>query len=82
MVFLKQGMKPKKTKIIKEWPAPEEKAAVKYFLGTSQLSAVFMTPGQNRTYADVTLSLRSLTVQNVKIQWTDECNAVVKPASL
>ena len=75
MIFSQQGMSPDpaKVQIIKDWPAPEDKAAVKSFLQTCQFSAGFMRPSRERTYADVTLPLRRLTAQHVRFRWTEEC---------
>ena len=75
MVFSKQGMSPdpEKVEIIKDWPVPEDKAAVKSFLQTCQFSQEFMKPGSKRTYSDVTLPLRRLTAMNVRFNWTAEC---------
>ena len=52
MTFSKQGMSPdpEKVQVIKNWPAPEDKAAVKSFLQTCQFSQEFMRPGLKRTY--------------------------------
>ena len=51
MVFTSQGMSPDpdKEQIIKNWPAPEDKAAVKSFLQTCQFSQEFMRPGPKLT---------------------------------
>ena len=75
MIFSKQGMSPdpEKVQIIKDWPVPEDKAAVKSFLQTCQFSQEFMRPGAKRTYSDVTLPLRRLTAMNVRFKWTPEC---------
>ena len=52
MIFGVQGMSPdpEKVQAIKDWPAPEDKAAVKSFLQTCQFSQEFMRLGQHRTY--------------------------------
>ena len=75
MCFTKQGMSPdpEKVQIIRDWPVPEDKAAVKSFLQTCQFSQEFMRPGPKLTYSDVTLPLRRLTAMNVRFQWTAEC---------
>ena len=65
-VFHKQGMSPDPEKVanIKAWPAPEDKAAVKSFLQTTQFCAPYMGPGKGRTYADITSPLRQLTAHD------------------
>ena len=70
MIYSKQGMSPdpEKVQIIKDWPATEDKAAVKSFLQTCQFSHEFMRPGAKRTYSDVTLPLRRLTAMNVRFK--------------
>jgi hypothetical protein len=70
MIFSKQGMSPdpEKVQIIKDWPVPEDKAAVKSFLQTCQFIQEFMRPGAKRTYSDVTLPLRRLTAMNVRFK--------------
>ena len=75
MVFSKQSMSPdpEKVEIIKDWPVPEDKAAVKSFLQTCQFSQEFMRPGSKRSYSDVTLPLRRLTAMNLRFNWTAEC---------
>ena len=75
MIFSKQGMSPdpEKVQIIRDWPVPEDKAAVKSFLQTCQFSQEFMRPGSKRTYSDVTLPLRRLTAMHVRFNWTAEC---------
>ena len=74
-IFSKQGMSadPAKVKVIKDWKQPGDKAEVKSFLQTVQFSKVFIIPGPNRTYADVTKPLRQLTAKNVRFKWTKEC---------
>ena len=74
-IFSKQGMSPdpEKVKMIKSWPAPADKAAVKSFLQTAQFCSVFMRPGRGRTYSDVTRPLRKLTNWKVKFVWSKEC---------
>ena len=59
--------------MIKRWPKPEDKAAVKSFLRTVQFCSTFMRPGQGRTYSDVTKPLRMLTRQGVRFVWDEEC---------
>ena len=56
MIFSKDGMSPdpEKVKIIKEWPRPEDKSAVKSFLQTVQFSQVFLKPKNGLTYFDIT----------------------------
>ena len=72
--FTKQGMSPDPEKVqsIRDWPVPEDKAAVKSFLQTCQFSQEFMSPGPKLTYSDVTLPLRRLTAMNVRFHWTAE----------
>merc|ERR1711888_82853 len=74
-IYSKQGMSPdpEKVKMIKSWPAPADKAAVKSFLQTAQFCSVFMRPGKGRTYSDVTRPLRKLTNWKVKFVWSKEC---------
>ena len=74
-VYDKHGMSvdPAKTQIIKDWPRPKDKAGVKSFLQTVQFCQVFMRPGENRTYSDVTLPLRRLTAKSVRYVWNKEC---------
>ena len=76
-VYDKHGMSvdPAKVQIIKDWPRPKDKAAVKSFLQTVQFCQVFMRPAHNRTYSDVTLPLRKLTSKSVRFQWTEQCQA-------
>ena len=64
---------PEKVQMIKSWPAPTDKAAVKSFLQTAQFCSVFMRPGKGRTYSDVTRPLRKLTNWKVKFVWSKEC---------
>ena len=74
-IYSKQGMSPdpEKVEMIQKWPRPQSRAEVKSFLQTVQFSAVFMRPGQGRTYSDVTRPLRKLTNMNVKFSWSQEC---------
>ena len=74
-VFHKQGMSPDPAKVanIKDWPAPEDKAAVKSFLQTVQFCAPYMRPDKGRTYADITSPLRQLTAHGKHFKWTEEC---------
>ena len=74
-VFHKQGMSadPSKVEHIKNWPIPEDKAAVKSFLQTVQFCAPFMKMEKGETYADVTAPLRKLTAHATKYKWTDDC---------
>merc|ERR1711954_108111 len=63
-----------KVKIIKEWPKPEDKAAVKSFLQTVQFYGVFLNPTDGSTYADITAPLRELTRKDSRYKWTKECD--------
>ena len=76
MTFDKNGMSPdpEKVKVIKDWPTPKDKAAVKSFLQTVQFSRVFLRPDTG-TYADLTAPLRALTRSDVKFKWTEKCEA-------
>ena len=65
--------RPKKVQLIKDWPVPEDKAAVISFLQTCQFSQECMRPGQHRTFLYVTLPLRRLTAKAVRLRWTKEC---------
>ena len=51
--YSKQGMSPdpEKVQVIKSWPAPTDKAAVKLFLQTTQFCSVFMRPGKGEPTA-------------------------------
>ena len=64
---------PAKVDIIKDWPEPEDKAAVKSFLQTVQFCAPYMKGRQGKTYADITAPLRSLTSRGKHFKWTEEC---------
>ena len=48
MIYNKQGMRadPAKVQLIRDWPRPQNKSAVKSFLQTVQFCQVFMRPGQ------------------------------------
>ena len=74
-IYSKHGMSPdpRKVDMIKRWPEPEDKAAVKSFLQTVQFCSTFMRPGNGRTYSDVTKPLRMLTRQGVRFVWDDSC---------
>ena len=76
--YSKQGMSadPAKVEMIRGWSRPADKSEVKSFLQTVQFCQVFMRPDQTagpRTYSDITLPLRRLTVKNMKFKWTQEC---------
>ena len=66
---------PEKVRVIKNWPDPEDKSAVKSFLQTVQFCSTFMHPKGGKTYSDVTKPLRHLTRQSVRFVWDDECQA-------
>ena len=48
---------------------------MKSFLQTVQFCQVFMRPGHNRTYSDITLLLRKLTSKSLRFEWTEQCQA-------
>ena len=74
-IYSRQGMSPDptKVKIIKDWPAPEDKSAVKSFLQTVQFCSTYMRMGAGETYSDVTKPLRRLTQHGVRFKWDQEC---------
>jgi transposase InsO family protein len=78
--YTKQGMSPdpEKVAMIKAWPRPEDKAAVKSFLQTVQFCQIFMRPGKGRTYSDVTKPLRELTAKSERFVWTDGAESSFK----
>ena len=65
---------PDKVKIIKDWPRPEDKSAIKSFLQTVQFSRIFMQPDDGSTIADITAPLRKLTRNDARFKWTKECD--------
>ena len=74
-IFSKQGMSPDPEKVrhIKAWPAPQNKDEVKSFLQTVQFVSPYMRKEDGTPYSDATAPLRHLTRQNVKFDWTKEC---------
>ena len=79
-VFSKQGMSPDPSKvaIIKDWPAPKDKAEVKSFLQTVQFCSGFMRPDTGETYSDITKPLRELTTHGKWFKWSEECEKSFK----
>ena len=69
-VFHKQGMSPDPAKVanIKDWPAPEDKAAVKSFLQAVQFCVPYMRLGPKETYSDITAPLRRLTANGTNFK--------------
>jgi hypothetical protein len=57
-----------KIKIVKNYPRPTTTKAVKSFLGFCSYFRRYL-----KGYSDITKSLRELLKQNVKFQWTPEC---------
>ena len=64
---------PEKVQHIKAWPAPKSKDEVKSFLQTGQFVSAYMRKEDGTPYSDVTAPLKNLTRQNVKFDWTKEC---------
>ena len=61
-----------------DWPILQDKTGVKSFLQIVQFCQVFMRPGAERTYADVSLPLKRLRVQSVPFKWTRECEVSLR----
>lgn len=76
-IFNRQGMSsdPDRVEYIKSWKEPVDKTEVKSFLQTIQFCQEFMSPGDGRTYSDVTRPLRRLTAKDVRFKWTKERQA-------
>ena len=76
-VFHKGGTSPDPAKvdIIKGWPSPEDKTALKSFLQTVQFCSPYMRAGDGQTYSDITAPLRKLTAQGKHFKWTEECQS-------
>ena len=74
MIFSEEGMSPdpKKTALIKNWPAPLTVRDIKSFLQTVQFNAAYLgaeEPGE-MNYAELTAPLRELTRRKTKFTWT------------
>ena len=59
--------------MIKEWPVPKDKAAVKSFLQTVRFCSNYMRFDHSLTYSDVMRPLRYLTRQGVNYKWDKQC---------
>ena len=55
------SLDPEKVRMIKDWPDPEDKSAVKSFLQSVQFGSTFMSSKGTKTYIDITRPLRNLT---------------------
>ena len=74
-LYSRLGMRagPAKARVIKEWPSPKTMRELKSLLQTLQYNAVYMAMEDGeRSYAELTAPLRSLTKQKVKFKLMEE----------
>ena len=71
---------PAKVAALHEMPNPTTKGEVKSLLQTIQFNAPYIVPERHGmgTFADLTAPLRELTKNNVRFNWTPECEASMK----
>lgn len=71
-IISQEGLKvdPRKVKVIREWPVPQDMHKVRSFLGLANYFRRFI-----QGYSSLVAPLTSLTSAKVPYRWTDECQA-------